>query len=120
MTPFYDRCQGFVIVIDIHWPNPWEFVEQAIEKVRVTKRSVSKILILGNKIDLDTKPKVTTKEAQEFAASHDCTYLEMSAKTGDGVQAAAQHLVSEMRKRILPWKRGTSNPQPDPCCCVIL
>lgn len=46
------------------------------------------IFLIGNKCDLDSQRDVTYDEAKQFADENGLTFLETSAKTGDGVEEA--------------------------------
>jgi len=46
------------------------------------------IFLIGNKCDLDSQRDVTYDEAKQFADENGLTFLETSAKTGEGVEEA--------------------------------
>ena len=52
-------------------------------------------MLLGNKVDKPGKV-VTTDMGREFAASNGFGFMEVSAKTGLGIQAAFEALVTIM------------------------
>jgi GTPase SAR1 family protein len=62
-----------------------------------------KIFLVGNKLDLAEQGKraVTSKEAQAFAAEHDLTYFETSARTGTNIEA----LFVKVARQCLELKR---------------
>ena len=43
------------------------------------------IILVGNKIDLEEKRVVTREEAEKYAEDNNINYLEVSAKTGEGI-----------------------------------
>merc|ERR1712087_188061 len=52
------------------------------------------MVIVGNKLDLDSERTVPTKEGQELAASFSCPFMETSAKARIRVEDAFYELVS--------------------------
>jgi Ras-related protein Rab-2A len=46
------------------------------------------IMLIGNKVDLDSERVVTTDEGERFAKQHNCMFMETSAKTAFNVDAA--------------------------------
>mmetsp|Transcript_6036 Transcript_6036/g.9164 ORF Transcript_6036/g.9164 Transcript_6036/m.9164 type:complete len:201 (-) Transcript_6036:18-620(-) len=44
------------------------------------------IMLVGNKLDLEEDRVVTSKEAYEYAAKEGVSYIEVSAKTGSGLE----------------------------------
>lgn len=53
-----------------------------LKKIRDNARNGIKIVLFGNKYDLDNKREVDFKEAVRFAESNKIAYEEISAKTG--------------------------------------
>ena len=51
------------------------------------------MVIVGNKLDLDSERAVSTKEGQELAASFGCPFMETSAKARIRVEDAFYELV---------------------------
>ena len=58
------------------------------------------MILIGNKIDLVDKRKVTFDEGQEFAINQGIIFMETSAKTGDGVEEIFKKSAQEIKKRI--------------------
>ena len=73
----FKNIDGFLEVVKENWSNP-------------------KIVLFGNKIDIDKKEwKVTSEEAKEFAKNHNLPYFEMSAKTRQGVNEGFSYAIEE-------------------------
>jgi len=51
-------------------------------------------MLIGNKMDLDSKRAVTTQEGEDFARKHGLSFLETSAKTADNVEQVSFSLTS--------------------------
>ena len=56
------------------------------------------IIIVGNKLDLDSKRVVTQQEGKELAASFGCLWMETSAMQGIRVEDAFHELLREARR----------------------
>ena len=56
------------------------------------------MVLVGNKIDLETARTVTAREGQELARSWDCPFFETSAKENINVEDSFYQLVREIRK----------------------
>ena len=73
----FEDVNDFLQTIKENWSNP-------------------KIILFGNKIDIDKKEwKVTSEEAKEFAKKHNLPYFEMSAKTRQGVNEGFSYAIEE-------------------------
>mmetsp|Transcript_20649 Transcript_20649/g.33888 ORF Transcript_20649/g.33888 Transcript_20649/m.33888 type:complete len:96 (+) Transcript_20649:78-365(+) len=57
------------------------------------------IVVVGNKLDLDGKRKVSSKEAALIASQMNAPYIEASALSGTGVKFAFSTIVKLIRKR---------------------
>ncbi|KCV69058.1 hypothetical protein H696_04477 [Fonticula alba] len=65
------------------------------------------IVIIGNKIDLESQREVSTAEAEAYAKFIGCTYLETSARTGENVLLCFETLV-----RSIPHEQEAPPAQP--------
>ncbi|KAJ3438408.1 ras and ef-hand domain-containing protein [Anaeramoeba flamelloides] len=85
LTPLYYRgAKGAVIVYDISNFESFERAKDWILELRENGESDSKIVLVGNKIDLETKA-VEDTTAQKFADKNGLLFFETSAKTGEFV-----------------------------------
>jgi GTPase SAR1 family protein len=50
------------------------------------------VVVLGNKSDLVTQRHVTEDEAEKFAEDNACSYMEVSAVTGEGIRPAFEKM----------------------------
>ena len=55
-----------------------------------------KIIMLGNKTDLEDDRQVSEKEGEEMAQKHGLTYYEASAKSGQNVKEAFEDLANKI------------------------
>lgn len=55
--------------------------------------------MIGNKSDLVEERRVSREEAELKAADNKCFYHECSARTGEGINEAFEHVVEECLKK---------------------
>eukprot|EP00350_Pseudokeronopsis_sp_OXSARD2_P011099 CAMPEP_0170557756 /NCGR_PEP_ID=MMETSP0211-20121228/29842_1 /TAXON_ID=311385 /ORGANISM="Pseudokeronopsis sp., Strain OXSARD2" /LENGTH=99 /DNA_ID=CAMNT_0010869059 /DNA_START=150 /DNA_END=449 /DNA_ORIENTATION=- len=59
-----------------------------ISEIRINATEKTKIMLIGNKYDLEEKRVISVEEAQDFAKKYDIEYMETSAKTSFNVYEA--------------------------------
>ena len=89
---FYIGSKGVLLVYDITNSKSFNNLQFWIKEIRRFS-SDSKIIIIGNKIDLQLQRTVDTLEAQSFASENDALYVETSAKTGNNINLAFEKIV---------------------------
>ena len=57
-------------------------------------------MVVANKVDREAERVVTRAEGVAFARAHGCLFLEVSAKSRQGVQEAFAELVQRVRRRL--------------------
>ncbi len=104
-TEFYKGAAGAVIVFDLTKLETYNAIEKWLNEVRHYAGNIPFILI-GNKADLliHFVRVVEKKEAQEFARTHNSTYIETSAKTGENVDEAFQKFSQMLVDTIIKQK----------------
>ena len=68
--------------------------------LRVQDADKVPMVIVGNKLDLDSERVVTQQEGKELAASFGCPWMETSAKARIRVEDAFYELVREIRNEL--------------------
>ena len=80
-------------------------------------------LVVANKIDLAEDRLVTREEAEELVKNNKSTYIESSAKTGDGVSVIFDEAVRVLRKFKAEAPKVQEAPKEAPKneggCCVL-
>ena len=93
---FYRQAQGVMIAFDVTNRESFENVKNWIDSIENhAKENIQKVLI-GNKIDLADKRKITKKEAQNLADEYDLPYFETSAKLGENVAEVIQFTIKRV------------------------
>jgi small GTP-binding protein len=120
---YYRRALGVMIVFDLTNRKSFDSVEQWLDSLRDHgDPDVVKVLV-GNKLDLAGKRKVSGEEARTLASKHRMVYLEVSAKEGVGVDEVFEKLTGEIAGKVkledLPVRgRGSSGKATQkPTCC---
>ena len=100
---FYRNASLAIIVYSIDNENSFENVKIWLNEIKIQGNPDVKIFLIGNKIDLEPKRKVTTKMGQNFCTENRLDlFLETSAKNGTNVIeifcSAAKLLYQEQNK----------------------
>jgi small GTP-binding protein len=124
VVPMYCRSAAIaVIVFDLTMRASFDRVEEWHSFVRETAEPA--FIIVGNKIDLVEDREIDTSEAEELAKKLGCTYIEVSACTGDGMNFFGRAILACARdynaKRIMGKEPPTPQPEdintPTKCKC---
>ena len=104
--------EGFLLVFAVDDRESFELLSKKRERILKGKHGQSTPMVLvGNKIDLANKRKVTTEEAKKLAESWGIDYIETSAKNNLNCKEAFEKLA-----RIIALIKSN---QKKPCCCSI-
>ena len=96
---FMRTGQGFICTYSITSRASFDELTSKREQIlRVKDENKVPMVLVGNKIDLETARTVTAREGQELARSWDCPFFETSAKENINVEDSFYQLVREVRK----------------------
>jgi small GTP-binding protein len=110
LLPFYfSGAAGGVLVYDITNRNSFNSLDYWLKQIRQNAGNIP-VVLAGNKVDIADQRKVSTEEAQAFAAEKKLIYMETSAKTGVSVPDLFEGLVKvvfdkETKKRAEKSKK---------------
>jgi small GTP-binding protein len=116
VTTYYQQAHGIIMVYDIANRESFEGLSFWKEIIDNKCSEDTKILLIGNKSDLDTIREISTKEGEELAQKNDYFFMETSAKknlTGEVGEAFKMIIHHLARKEIekLPVNGYSSRPQ---------
>jgi small GTP-binding protein len=94
---YYKDAKGALLVYDINNHESFKNLDKWVAELEENIGRKVPILLVGNKSDLERK--VTKEEALAYAAKHNFLFIEVSAKTGDGVEDAFKKLAVEIYKQ---------------------
>ena len=87
ITNFYRNTSMAIIVYAINDKESFENIDMWLKELRMHANPAVKIILIGNKIDLDNERQVTTEEGEMYAQKNNLTkFIEASAKTGINTQ----------------------------------
>ena len=89
---YYKMAQGFTLVYDITNRDSFENLKYWVNEIE-QKANNWKIILLGNKWDLESKRKITYEEGAKFAEEHNFEFLETSAKNNININEAYESIV---------------------------
>ena len=94
---FFKNAQGILLVYDVNNKESFyslkQWIESIIEQLGEVNTSKVKLIILGNKCDLENK--VTKKVAIDFCDENKIKHFETSARNGSGIEEAFNYLILE-------------------------
>ena len=87
LIPMYIRDANIIIVVyDISNKESFTHTEHWVNETKDLKREDAIFVLVGNKIDLEDKRAVESREAEDFANEKGFLFYEVSAKTGENVE----------------------------------
>ena len=101
---YYRGAEGILIVFDVTKKESFENIQNWINEVTVYTGKDVVMICLGNKNDL--KKGIDKKEIYEFQKKTGLEIINVSAKTGDGVEEAFKHIIELLIKKNLEAKEN--------------
>lgn len=96
LGPVYFRSAAAALVVfDLTNRESFNNLMDWIKAFRSVSGENTVLIVIGNKCDLSDR-QIQTIEAKEWAKDHDCSYVETSAKTGQGVKVLFDALVTSV------------------------
>jgi small GTP-binding protein len=110
---YFRAAVGVMLVFDLTDRKSFEDLTQWLTDVHSLCDPNAVVTLIGNKSDEVDKRVTTATEAQNFAQSHELTYLETSAKGGNNIQEAFEKAAAAVhRKHAAPQEEeGTKVEQ---------
>ena len=104
INSYFRGSRGCFIVYDISDRNSFDNLEKKFDLVRDYANEDVKIILVGNKNDLEGQRKVKTEEGKNFAEKMACPFFETSAKNNENID----EIFKLMSKKIY---ESSENPQ---------
>ena len=83
---YYKGANGVLLIYDVCDRKSYERIGFWMDELKQNNEIEQLYIILvGNKIDLEEKRVVTREEAEKYAEDNNINYIEVSAKTGEGI-----------------------------------
>lgn len=97
---YYRGTTGCLMVYDVTSRESFESLTFWISDLKNHCDTNIVIVLVGNKIDLETNREVSTEEGEMFAEKHNIGFFEISAKTGVNVSECFNNTVDKIGKKI--------------------
>ena len=97
---YFRGANGFILVYDITNKNSFVKLKGWMNDAKEKIDDEYKMVVIGNKKDCEDEREVDSKLLKEFGEKNGVTTMEVSAKTGEGVDS----LFTEMVKELLELK----------------
>jgi small GTP-binding protein len=118
LAPVYYRDSSAALVVyDVTKRQTFERVDSWVRLYRDSCSDANPVIVIGNKIDLD-KREVDASEGEQYAAQNKCQFMEVSARTGDGISkilAELDTLLEEAARGVPPPTRLADKTKQN-CC----
>ena len=83
---YYKGANGVLLIYDVCDRKSYERIGFWMDELKQNNEIEQLYIILvGNKIDLEEKRVVTREEAEKYAQDNNINFIEVSAKTGEGI-----------------------------------
>ena len=66
------------------------------------------VILVGNKSDMESKRKISTEDATEFAKEYDINYIEVSAKTGNNINNIFETIYKQLIEDIIKQEKNNN------------
>ena len=126
---FFRNAEGVILVYDVTNTETYSNLKFWIQSIKTNmgeNTDTIPIIILGNKIDCETR-EIFREEAEAFAKGQNFHYFETSAKTGENVDSSIKFLINlimsqnseeeEKNNNITITKEEENNNNNDKCGC---
>ena len=109
ITSFYRNASLAILVYSIDNQNSFDNIEAWLNEIKSQASPETKIILIGNKTDLEDKRKIPIETAEEFSKEHNFNFfLETSAKTGFNAQNVFIEAAKELYIAHLEYKDRAS------------
>jgi Ras-related protein Rab-8A len=96
----YKGSNGIVLIYDITDRKTFDNVTRWMEDIKENTDSQVEVMLVGNKIDKANDRIVNSEEGQALGQKFGVSFVETSAKTGEGVNTAFLNIVKNIYHKI--------------------
>lgn len=98
---YYRKAIGVILVFALNNQESFDSAKRWMQEVQQYCHPKVKILLVGNKCDLEDERQIIANEAQKFAESRDIEYLECSALDGTNVEESFLKIARSVYEGVL-------------------
>ena len=95
-SAYYKGAVGALVTYDITRKESFDNVEKWITDLKANADEKIRIILVGNKTDLDSNRQVTKEEGEQKAKDLGVSFIETSALSGNNIEAAFDKLINEV------------------------
>ena len=99
---YFQSSDGFVIVYDISNSESFDKLDFWIEQIKMNAQEASKMILFGNKSDIEDSRQVSKQEGEEYAKKNNIKFFEVSAKEGTNVNEGFECIMKEILNSFSP------------------
>ena len=107
---YYSNTCYALIVYDITDDSSFNSVKQWIEDVQSFANKDTNLVLVGNKVDLNNKRKISKEEGQNLATEYGMDFYESSALTGENINDIFEGICQKVNQQIDEGKIDLSDP----------
>ena len=93
---YFRGANGFILVYDITNKNSFDKLKGWMNDAKEKIDGEYKMVVIGNKKDCEDEREVDNKTLKEFGEKNDVITMEVSAKTGEGIDLLFTSMVKEL------------------------
>ena len=97
-SAYYRSASAAILVYDISKRSSFENLQNWIKEIRENTSESISIMLLGNKIDLESSRAITKIEGEEYARKNQFLFMEVSALSGENIIQAFNSVVLSVYK----------------------
>lgn len=112
ITNFYRNSSLAILVYAINDTKSFENLEDWLKDLRKESNPDAKIILIGNKVDLESEREISYEEAEKYAKDYNFSYFfETSAKTGFNAQKVFINAALTLYEDYLKYKTSESSSE---------
>ena len=101
ITSFYNNVSVFLLVYDVTNVKSFEDINVWLKTAKEKNNGeIGHFVLIGTKIDLNGNREVTKEDGEKFAEEKGMEFVEVSAKTGDGIEKLEKILAKIIYEKI--------------------
>ena len=92
---YFKNAHGIILIYDVTLIESFQNVKNWIKQIKEEVTDKVSIILVGNKIDMESQRVVSKEEGEKMAASYGLKFFECSAKTGENVEEIFKDIVTK-------------------------
>ena len=120
ITNFYRNSSLAIIVYAINSRESFKNIDMWLKELRTNSSPDTKVILIGNKIDLESERQIKTEEGKSFAKDNSLTnFMEASAKSGFNCQNIFIYIAKLLRDDFLTYNKNNDDDDMNSCTSSV-